>query len=261
MYTQLSVMRILHFAISISTVFHAGTRAYSAEQNNLDDINEIRRLLTTRIYIDKRPVGSGIILSTTANNYWIATNRHVVQSNKTACIQTYEGIKHGATVFDSINTRNADIVFLRFNSKMKYPVPEGFLATRRYPLIPRKIIATGFPIGMESTDSMYTERRGVTVPLLSTPIQDGLQLTYTSNIEKGMSGGPVFYGDNQLAGINSLHSDPLWDVDYKDANGKTISPLLSEALKRVAIGVPVSVISNGLAGLPSVTASPPLGCK
>ena len=171
MYGQLSVMRILYFAVSISTVFFAGARAYSAEQNSLDDINEIRRLLTTRIYIDKRPVGSGIILSTTANNYWIATNRHVVQSNKTACIQTYEGIKHGATVFDSINTRNADIVFLRFNSKMKYPVPEGFLATRRYPLIPRKIIATGFPIGMESTDSMYTERRGVTVPLLSTPIR------------------------------------------------------------------------------------------
>lgn len=101
------------------------------------------------------------------------------------------------------------------------------------------MVATGFPTPSNSTSidgPAYSERPGLLVSLLKEPLREGLDLTYTSLIEKGMSGGGVFLG-SELIGINSAHREPLWPGQWLDRGGRAVDEKLNEKLNLVSLGL------------------------
>ena len=108
------------------------------------------------------------------------------------------------------------------------------------------VMATGFPTSISGTSidgPTYSERPGLLVPLLSEPIQDGLDLAYTALIDKGMSGGGVFLG-RELIGINSAHRDPLWPGQWRNKKGQSVSENLNEKLDLVSLGLSIKHINQ-----------------
>jgi hypothetical protein len=116
------------------------------------------------------------------------------------------------------------------------------------------IVATGFPTPLNSPidGPPYSERGGLLVPLLQAPLEDGLDLTYTGSIDKGMSGGGVFLG-HELIGINSAHREPLWPGRWRDASGRLVDEQLNRKLDLVSLGISSKNIAQAVkaAALPS----------
>ena len=99
------------------------------------------------------------------------------------------------------------------------------------------MIATGYPARDD-----YVERPGLTVPLLSKALEGGYGLTYTSDIDKGMSGGGVFDSNDRLVGINATHQEPLWETSRQYKSGHQVSENMNQKLDQVAIGLDIQQV-------------------
>ena len=130
------------------------------------------------------------------------------------------------------------LIWLPGDEKVAFPaaaIKDESLIAQDLPLV----VATGFPTPSirSDIDPSYRESMGLLVPLLSSPLQDGLDLAYTAYVDKGMSGGGVFHG-NDLIGINSAHRDPLWPGQWRDGRGRAVEQTLNEKLDTVSLGIP-----------------------
>lgn len=239
-------------------------RSFLAQTNIIEFTNknkDIRRLVSVLVVYDGKIAGSGVIFSDPKKGLWIATNKHVIQSRKFLCIQTYDGVRHPGRFVEVKELSGKDLAFIWINPKSKYLSANKLLFPTSSILLPRSVTAVGFPFLLNQSSAVYTERKGFIVSLLRRPLEDGLDLTYSSDIDKGMSGGGIFFSNNTIVGLNSVHSNPLWDFEYRYSNGELVPPLLSKALQKVAIGIPSSLISASLPLLLAPNIVPNHFCK
>lgn len=239
-------------------------RSVLAQTNSIElanKNNDIRRLVSVMVVYDDKLAGSGVIFSDPKKGLWIATNKHVIQSKKFLCIQTYDGVRHPGRSVEIKELSGKDLAFIWIYPKSKYLSANKLLSRTSSNLFLRSVTAVGFPLLSNQSSAVYTERKGLIVSLLRRPLEDGLELTYSSDIDKGMSGGGIFFSNNTIAGLNSVHSNPLWDFEYRFSNGELVPPLLSKALQKVAIGIPSSLISSSLPFLLPPNIEPQQFCK
>lgn len=183
--------------------------------------------------------GSGVILRELDNGYLVVTNDHVLApAQKLHCLRTSSGntyVAHRIGISDAA----VDLAFLWFfpsgNRQEKARVAPSWL--ERYPAPLSTVVSTGF-----SEQHGYSQRKGMIVPLLPTALRGGYDLTYSSNVDKGMSGGAVFNSWGFIIGVNAMHADPLWDAELKDEKGRKIPQVLSRRLEKVAIGISIDRI-------------------
>lgn len=104
------------------------------------------------------------------------------------------------------------------------------------------VTAGGYPAPdqQSATAPQYREYPGLLLPLLTTPLQGGMQLATTSPVRKGMSGGGLFDDSGALIGITTTHPNPLWSGTLRQENGKPLTPLLNRQLELVALAIPVA---------------------
>lgn len=195
-------------------------------------------------------LGSGVIVGSSQGGYWVATNRHVIQGLKGVCLITADRQSHPALVVaaDTGSGRSVmDLAFLWFLSgsrpqavvPLPAPTAAAALAAESLPLV----VATGFPLDAPETpgDPSYQQREGLLLPLLRKPLEGGYGLAYTSLVEKGMSGGGLFWG-TLLVGLNGVHSDPLWEGAWKQEDGRPLAAPMQAKLELVALAIPTSRI-------------------
>ena len=108
------------------------------------------------------------------------------------------------------------------------------------------VIAVGFPAG-----SSYTEQLGVLVDQPKQALTGGYRLAYTSEIQKGMSGGGIFSEGNRLIGLNAMHANPLWSAPLQYRDGSAISIEETERLEQYALGIGATSILGAIRRLPS----------
>ncbi len=84
------------------------------------------------------------------------------------------------------------------------------------------------------------------LPLLSEPLEGGYTLTYTSDIDKDMSGGGIFDDNNRLIGINAAHQEPLWEANRKYQSGKPVTAQLNQQLDLVALGLSLQQVKEAI---------------
>ena len=194
-------------------------------------------------------LGSGVLAAEADGGLWVASNRHVVGDLRTVCVVTADRSVRAGLVVPQQQRQKLDLALVWLPSAQREAVlvadvTEKLPAAHTLPLV----VATGFPTTLGSAlidGPAYSERSGLLVQLLREPLQDGLDLTYTARVDKGMSGGGVFIGSD-LIGINSAHRDPLWPGQWHDAKGEAVSEQMNQKLDLVSLGVSSKQINQAI---------------
>ena len=195
--------------------------------------------------------GSGVVVAAVEGGQWIATNRHVVRDQRTICLGSGPRRKAAALVVigkSSGSKELLDLALVWLPKSDKQLLTQAVLAqtppeASKLPLV----LATGFPTPLQKQPDgpTYTEKPGLLVPLLSSPLEGGFDLAYTSTVEKGMSGGGVFIGGVLIA-INGAHANPLWPGQWNDQHGKPVDSALNRRLELVSLGIAVPTIQTAI---------------
>lgn len=182
--------------------------------------------------------GSGVIIKELDQGYVIVTSNHVLTNAGPICIASANGSKYVANRIGKENARlDVALLWIPKVGKQEVVANVGSRLNQKIALPLASIVATGYP-----DKQSYSEREGIIVPLLPFTLEDGYNLTYTSTIEKGMSGGGVFNDRDILIGINGMHSQPLWSAELKDSRGRVIPSILARRLETVSIGTSLAPI-------------------
>lgn len=205
--------------------------------------------------------GSGVVVATAEGGQWIATNRHVVRDHKTICLGSSARSKAAAFVVigkASGSKEPLDLALVWLPRIDKELLSQAVLA--QTPPVASKlplVVSTGYPTPLQKQPDgpSYSEKPGLLVPLLSSPLEGGFDLAYTSTVEKGMSGGGVFIG-GVLIGINGAHANPLWPGQWNDQRTKPVEAALNKKLDLVSLGISISMIQAAIkaAGQPDAKA-------
>lgn len=190
--------------------------------------------------------GSGTIVRKLMNGHWlIVTTAHVLQGPRhEVCISFSDGATAPGVVVHAVHEDQLDLAVLvsQATSSMAARVAQ---LDQRPPRQGQAVIAVGFPAG-----SNYREHPGQLVQQPRHALKGGYQLAYTSDIQKGMSGGGVFTEDNRLIGLNALHAAPLWSAPLHYSNGSAVSAQETERLEGHALGLGAPSIAREIDRLP-----------
>lgn len=187
-------------------------------------------------------LGSGVLVGAATDGRWVVSNRHVVGDQSTVCVVTADRSATAALVMPQPRSQKRSrldlaLIWLPSSGKEMAVVAAVREQAPKADTLPL-IVSTGFPTPLSSPidGPPYSERPGLLVPLLQGALEDGLDLTYTASIDKGMSGGGVFLG-HELIGINSAHREPLWPGRWRNASGRAVNEQLNQKLDLVSLGV------------------------
>ncbi len=190
-----------------------------------------RHASTVRIHSGEQH-GSGVIIKESQSGYLVVTNEHVLSDDDVHCIESSNGGRYEGVLVPLANNKE-DLALLWFKSQALKEQVATLSSDEEEIGEPIKLVtATGYP-----ATKNYVERAGLTIPLLSEPLEGGYTLTYTSQIDKGMSGGGVFDEDDRLIGINATHQEPLWDANWKYQSGKPVTIKMTQKINRLALGL------------------------
>ena len=172
------------------------------------------------------------------------TNQHVLDGESVHCIESSGGERYLGHLVPLASNKD-DLALLWFNAgdkeeqvaELAYEQSESGEAIEL-------VIATGYPATKE-----YVERPGLTIPLLGEPLEGGYTLTYTSDIDKGMSGGGVFDENDRLIGLNAAHQEPLWEASRNYQSGEPVTAKLNQQLDLVALGLNAEQVRMALVGV------------
>ena len=187
-------------------------------------------------------LGSGVLVGSATGGYWVATNQHVVQEHSIICVVTADRKAAGGIVWPRIKVGtndSMDLALIWLPHKSKDPLLVASLREKQTdPRLLTLVLATGYPTPLQPQPDgpPYTENSGLLVPLLENPLQGGFDLSYTADVEKGMSGGGVFEGV-ELVGINGTHANPLWPGHWNRQDGKSVDDSLQQKLELVSLGI------------------------
>ncbi len=183
--------------------------------------------------------GSGIIIQRQEQVYTVITNDHVLQSGEAYRIQTPDGKIYAATRYLATQFAGKDLALLQFGStKSDYKI--GVLGNSSALKEGDKIYAAGFPSEPNKLDSAgwkFTDGQISLIPEKS--LEDGYQLGYTNQIEKGMSGGPVLNWAGEVVAVNGMHAYPLWGDPYVFQDGSKPCEQMRELMVRSSWGIPI----------------------
>lgn len=183
--------------------------------------------------------GSGIIIQRQEQVYTVITNDHVLQSGEAYRIQTPDGKIHVATRYLATQFVGKDLALLQFGSaKSDYKI--GVLGNSSTLKEGDKVYAAGFPSEPQKSDSAgwkFTDGRVSLIPEKS--LEDGYQLGYDNQIEKGMSGGPVLNLVGEVVAVNGMHAYPLWGDPYLFQDGSKPCEPMRELMVRSSWGIPI----------------------
>lgn len=218
--------------------------AYTSSEVMAFNVSQIAAEITVKI-IAQDFLGSGIIFWQQNQDYLVLTNQHVLRSGTSPFkVQTPDGKVYQAQVITVKTSSQDDLAFLSFSSdRQKYQTAS--IGDRSKLQTEELIFAAGFPGNSETNLAPSSNQLGLVVTegkvtaILDKPLQEGYQIAYTNNVQKGMSGGPLLNQQGQLVGINGKHAYPLWDApDFYEDNSQPC-PELQELITRSSLAIPV----------------------
>jgi S1-C subfamily serine protease len=239
----------LFFSVSSQGLWIVSPRAFAA---SLGESIPRPRDVTAIILVKGEQRGSGVFLRRAEGGTWLVTNRHVVDGYDSVCMQSSDGrLWPGKTILLAGKPSSLDLAFVWLSSSGESP---PLAITSSSPVVPDRskaqtwdfpvVLASGYPVeeGSNKKPPAYKELAGLLLPLLSQPLEGGLQLTTTALVRKGMSGGGLFDAHGFLIGINATHADPLWSAPLRDEAGRSLSPQLNRQLEFVAMAIPIETV-------------------
>ena len=214
-------------------------------------IEQIAAQITVKV-LATDTLGSGIIWENHNSSYVVITNQHVLRAGESPYyIQTPDGQIHYARVLSNSQLDDYDIAVLRFqaiHNSYKTAVPGDFTTLS----VGEAIFAAGFPYHQEDIDSHLerslnmlpglTLKTGLISIVLDKALEEGYQIGYTSDVKKGMSGGPLLNSKGEVVGVNGKHAYPLWDAPDFYQDGSQPCPPLQKLITRSSLAIPIQTV-------------------
>jgi S1-C subfamily serine protease len=210
---------------------------------SIEQLEQRAKNITVRVVSD-RNAASGIIIDKKKDIYFVLTNRHVLEKVKTMQVVTMDGKVHLAEMVKSFDFKDLDLELIAFKSTLPYETAR--LGRAEDLKVGDLVFASGFP--KRSQAWKFAEGQHI----LSTPqpLQYGYSFGYSSNVEKGMSGGAVMDMYGRVIAINAIHANPLWGKPvYRYADGNKPCEPLQDALANLSWSIPMETVVKSIAHL------------
>ena len=202
----------------------------------LSSVETRSREITVRVITDHN-AASGILIDRKDTTYFVITNQHVLHNYKEIKIGTFDDQLYLGTVVDSINFQGLDLALVSFNSSKLYAAAR--LGRSGDLMIGDWVVSTGFPMRSQNwkfADGQYSLD-------LPQPLKYGYSFGYSSAVEKGMSGGPVFDMYGRVVAVNGVHANPIWGKPtYRYANGEKPCEPMQEAMTELSWAIPMETV-------------------
>ncbi|MFM6009549.1 MAG: trypsin-like peptidase domain-containing protein [Dolichospermum sp.] len=203
-------------------------------------LQTIAKQITVRVR-DKERGASGTIFARKGNSYLVVTNSHVVRRINNINIITADGQKYAAKILPNTNFDKFDLAIVEFTSNQTYCLPSeiadkiaSFDTNLETP-----VIAAGYALSEDKL--VFTT--GEVQRIISQPsLKDGYEIGYTSDIQQGMSGGPIISNTGNLIGINGISSYPLVNSAYVYTNGKRPTNPEIQEFRKLSWGIPIKTV-------------------
>ncbi|MBD2183608.1 tetratricopeptide repeat protein [Planktothrix sp. FACHB-1355] len=214
-----------------ATIVMVQTQAVKAK--SADEVNSIAKEITVLIREPNgNTLGSGVIIGTENNTYYVVTAGHVVPDEVEYEVVTSDGKAHPVTPGKFIRPVQYDLVILEFSSNDIYRV-----ATLIDYDLSTKIWSNGIYVFVSgylkgnNSQSSYLFTPGVMFDtdtaseLAQEPFSGGYELLYSNITMPGVSGGPVLDTDGRVIGIHG-RVDGRDDVQLGYSLGIPINKIL-----------------------------------
>lgn len=166
-------------------------------------VNNIAREVTTLIvseYRDGTGHGSGFIFSNNGDDYYVLTNRHVVEGAESIIVGTYGNQAYAVDLDDVMILPGADLAVVKFVSEDEHTVAtlapgettEG-----------QDVFISGWPAPGNTGQLIRQFTDGRISGFLTDPV-DGYQMIYTNVTRRGMSGSGVFDSAGRVVGVHGM---------------------------------------------------------
>ncbi|MDM3850523.1 MAG: tetratricopeptide repeat protein [Aphanizomenon gracile PMC627.10] len=208
----------------------------SGEYDSLQKLQTLAKQITVRVIGDNNG-GSGTILAKKGNSYLVVTNSHVLLGVNKVQIKTPDNQIYSAQILPNTNFAKLDLAVLQFTSNQNYCLPKEIASFDINTDTP--VIAAGY----SSSKGEMLFRTGTVKQIISQPsLKAGYEIGYTSDIEQGMSGGPIISSLGYLLGINGISSYPLVNSGYVYTNGKRPTNTEIQEFRKLSWGIPIKTV-------------------
>ncbi len=235
--------------IASGDVSHRKSKTLASQPSALQIANKI----TVKIW-NQEFLGSGIIIQKQDNRYNVITNQHVLREGEEPyTIQTFDGKIHPVTVIPTQASSRYDIALLEFktNEDNYQTVTMGNSSDLK---VGEPVFAVGFPYQYQEANSATQKKstnhilhelaftKGRVSVILDRALEEGYQIGYTNEVQKGMSGGALLTIQGFLVGVNGKHAYPLWEApDFYEDQSQPCPPL-QELIIRSSLAIPLEKI-------------------
>lgn len=229
------------YEISIATP-KAISQQVTSEKSD-EQLETLARSITVKVLSGKNR-GSGILIRKQDGVYTVLTNQHVIENGLPYQIQTADGKIFQAKTVTEVNFDSNDMALLQFSASQNYAVASlGNLNTVD---VGSPVYVAGFPLEPDSLDANgFVFQIGKISFVLPKPLEGGYLIGYTTNVEKGMSGGPIFNSQGQVIGINGIFAQALsFSYPYIYEDGTPPNDDLEARMRRSSWGVPVDKLAQ-----------------
>ena len=219
----------------------------------IKEVNQIAAKITVKIW-SQEFLGSGIIIQQQDNRYIVITNQHVLRAAAAPYkIQTFDGKIHRATTISTPASSRYDIALLEFaaDENNYQTVTLGNSSDLK---VGEPVLAVGFPDQYQEANSASPKElshnilqelavtKGRVSVVLDQALEEGYQIGYTNEVQKGMSGGALLTIQGALVGVNGKHAYPLWEApDFYEDQSQPCPPL-QELIIRSSLAIPLEKI-------------------
>ncbi|MCL1495832.1 MAG: tetratricopeptide repeat protein [Pseudanabaena sp. Salubria-1] len=245
--SSLLILSFLALDLSIPAKSQAQTTPTTCNiepgEDGLNGIYSEKQLQTLASQITVRVIGdnnggSGTIFAKKGNSYLVVTNSHILLGVNVdqIRIKTSDGKIYSGKILPETNFGKLDLTVLEFSSNQIYCLPKEIANTT----INRdmSVLAAGYS---SATGEMLFKTG--TVNLISEPsLKAGYAIGYTSDVEQGMSGGPIINSQGSLIGINGRSAYPILNSGYADEDGKMPADAEIQELRKLSWGIPVTTV-------------------
>ena len=223
----------------------------------IEKVRQIATKITVKI-LNQESLGSGIIMQQQDGRYLVITNQHVLRAGEEPYnIQTFDGKTHLAKVIPTQASSRYDIALLEFTSdQVDYQTVT--IGNSLDLEVGEPVFAVGFPYKYQETNSARSKElsddslqglaftKGRVSVILDQALEEGYQIGYTNEVQKGMSGGALLTIEGSLVGVNGKHAYPLWEApDFYEDQSQPCPPL-QELIIRSSLAIPLTKIIDAV---------------
>lgn len=256
------------FLASYISRVNDGTLASVSPHTLSAEVSQVANEITIKI-LGKNFLGSGFILQREGKKYTVITNQHVLRAGDAPyTIQTPDGKIYPATVLINLNSTAYDLAILEFEVEDDtYTYKTATIGNSLSLQVGEPIFAAGFAAEAVKTSLLTSDRRslklltgfsfkkGRITVILDKALEEGYQIGYTNDVQKGMSGGPLLNSQGKVVGVNGKHAYPLWEApDFYQDGSQPCAPL-QELITRSSLAIP---IEKGIGLTPNLKSLQPI---